>query len=110
MGKGPMEGDISGRAHVCFECGHCGLVHSDGSKSASNKACICGGCGDDSHTNFVELVLPGGRKVPWIERGPKASVAVAARPVQKTGRVKPNDPCPCGSGKKSKKCCHVGGA
>ena len=27
------------------------------------------------------------------------------RPVRKGAKVGPNDPCPCGSGKKYKKCC-----
>ena len=27
------------------------------------------------------------------------------KPVRNTGKVGPNDPCPCGSGKKYKKCC-----
>ncbi len=28
-------------------------------------------------------------------------------PVRKTGKIGPNDPCPCGSGKKYKKCCYA---
>jgi preprotein translocase subunit SecA len=30
---------------------------------------------------------------------------VKSQPVRATGKVGPNDPCPCGSGKKYKKCC-----
>ena len=30
---------------------------------------------------------------------------VKAEPVRKSKKVGPNDPCPCGSGKKYKKCC-----
>ena len=30
---------------------------------------------------------------------------VKKQPVRKTDKVGPNDPCPCGSGKKYKKCC-----
>ena len=30
---------------------------------------------------------------------------VKSQPVRVTGKVGPNDPCPCGSGKKFKKCC-----
>ncbi|MEG1244229.1 MAG: SEC-C metal-binding domain-containing protein, partial [Oscillospiraceae bacterium] len=29
----------------------------------------------------------------------------AQKPVRKGQRIGPNDPCPCGSGKKYKKCC-----
>ena len=35
--------------------------------------------------------------------GPDKSVK--RQPVRKTGKAGPNDPCPCGSGKKYKKCC-----
>ena len=31
--------------------------------------------------------------------------SVKKQPVRNTGKVGPNDPCPCGSGKKYKKCC-----
>ncbi len=34
-----------------------------------------------------------------------ADKTVKAQPVRKTSKVGPNDPCPCGSGKKYKKCC-----
>ena len=36
-------------------------------------------------------------------RGEEAAVAVA--PVRREKKVGRNDPCPCGSGKKYKKCC-----
>ena len=34
-----------------------------------------------------------------------AEATVKRQPVRKTAKVGPNDPCPCGSGKKYKKCC-----
>ena len=34
---------------------------------------------------------------------------VKATPVRKGKKVGPNDPCPCGSGKKYKKCCGAPG-
>ncbi len=34
-----------------------------------------------------------------------ADKTVKQQPVRNTGKVGPNDPCPCGSGKKYKKCC-----
>ena len=34
-----------------------------------------------------------------------ADKTVKQQPVRKTSKVGPNDPCPCGSGKKYKKCC-----
>ena len=37
------------------------------------------------------------------DRGPAVSVGA---PVAGLARVGRNDPCPCGSGKKFKKCCH----
>ena len=40
------------------------------------------------------------------ESGTSASdQTVKRQPIRKTGKVGPNDPCPCGSGKKYKKCC-----
>ncbi len=36
-------------------------------------------------------------------------VAVKKTPIVKKVKVGPNDPCPCGSGKKYKKCCGAGG-
>jgi hypothetical protein len=121
--EGPKEGDVSGRAYVCFDCGHCGLsppvtetdLPSDGGEK---KACICSFCRSDAHTNSIDLILPNGKRMPWIERGAQATTATAVKqqqaavkqqPAAKV-RVKPNDPCLCGSGKKSKKCCHVGGS
>ena len=34
-----------------------------------------------------------------------ADKTVKQQPVKKTSKIGPNDPCPCGSGKKYKKCC-----
>ncbi len=61
---------------------------------------------------LVREAAPEVRRSPWAEaresRGEGMEVASAARPTardasgQKVGR---NDPCPCGSGKKYKKCC-----
>ena len=34
-----------------------------------------------------------------------ADKTLKAKPVRKTEKIGPNDPCPCGSGKKYKKCC-----
>ena len=34
-----------------------------------------------------------------------ADKTVKQQPVKKTAKIGPNDPCPCGSGKKYKKCC-----
>ena len=40
------------------------------------------------------------------ESGTSASdQTVKRQPIRKSGKVGPNDPCPCGSGKKYKKCC-----
>ena len=40
-------------------------------------------------------------KQPPVRKQP----AKKQQPVKKTSKVGPNDPCPCGSGKKYKKCC-----
>ncbi len=39
------------------------------------------------------------------ETATNSDKTVKQQPVRKTGKVGPNDPCPCGSGKKYKKCC-----
>jgi hypothetical protein len=39
----------------------------------------------------------------------KAAAAATSKQHSKKEKVKPNAPCPCGSGKKAKKCCHIGG-
>jgi len=40
----------------------------------------------------------------WLYAGGKLSPQVTQRSVNRVGR---NDPCPCGSGKKAKKCCGI---
>ena len=48
-------------------------------------------------------------KREWVakETGTAAATKsqVKKQPVRNTSKVGPNDPCPCGSGKKYKKCC-----
>jgi len=39
------------------------------------------------------------------ETGTNSDKTVKAQPVRKASKIGPNDPCPCGSGKKYKKCC-----
>ncbi len=39
------------------------------------------------------------------ETGTNSEKTVKSQPVRKSSKVGPNDPCPCGSGKKYKKCC-----
>jgi hypothetical protein len=46
------------------------------------------------------MVLPGG--VPWLDA---AGVRLDTRAPPRSAKVGRNDPCPCGSGKKYKKCC-----
>jgi hypothetical protein len=40
-----------------------------------------------------------------VDHAGASHLPVVARPVQQRGRPRGNDPCPCGSGKKYKKCC-----
>ena len=50
--------------------------------------------------------MQGGAPAPQIPAGHEAPAAAAAQPVHREGpKVGRNDPCPCGSGKKYKKCC-----
>ena len=45
------------------------------------------------------------RKKVAVEFSTSGDKTVKSQPVRVTGKVGPNDPCPCGSGKKYKKCC-----
>ena len=81
---------------------------------------LCETCYEDWKTNDV---VPNGLGRKTISKDPKDHdfrlfkdrgfhpIRRAGAPVQKlrTGsKVKPNDPCPCGCGKKAKKCCGRG--
>lgn len=53
----------------------------------------------------------GGGAAPAVQvamDGRPVAAAVAPK-VKKGAKVRPNDPCPCGSGKKAKKCCYKAG-
>lgn len=67
---GPQVVGRSGQGHICFSCGYCGLEPENRQLAGrvSETACFCGGCGDDSHTNFLQLELPNGQQLPWMER------------------------------------------
>ena len=43
----------------------------------------------------------------WWAKEAKQQRRAAALTEKKEAKAKPNDPCPCGSGKKFKKCCAV---
>lgn len=87
----------------------------------------CSRCSGNVQTNLVRVTQPDGSMVPWIEakseQKKKAEDARAkmekkdAKPDVVVGegsdsgrssdgkKIKPNERCPCGSGKKYKKCC-----
>jgi hypothetical protein len=48
--------------------------------------------------------LPVGRSLDW-EKSPLAANRAPTDPLSRAARVGRNEPCPCGSGKKYKKCC-----
>lgn len=56
------------------------------------------------HKDMMQVELADFRRENgrWLYAGGKLSSQVAQRTVTRVGR---NDPCPCGSGKKAKKCC-----
>ncbi len=56
--------------------------------------------------DMIQVELAEFRRVDgrWLYAGGKLSPQVTQRNVTRVGR---NDPCPCGSGKKAKKCCGV---
>ncbi len=53
----------------------------------------------------VNVVTEPEERVMVVNQGPEAAAPAPAAPGAKVGR---NDPCPCGSGKKYKKCCGKG--
>ena len=104
-GPGPSGPVSMGTACICWECGHVGLPKN--LAMCNDRHTIpghCNNCGERDRTNFVQVRQPDGSVVPWI-----AKAASAAEAVQEgsAGKLKPNDPCPCGSQKKYKKCCKV---
>lgn len=87
-----------GRACICWNCGHVGLPFNaakcgEGSEVPGD----CKMCRNTEQTNFVRVAKPDGTIIPWIE----AKTGMSGR----GKRVKPNEKCPCGSGKKYKRCC-----
>ena len=57
-------------------------------------------------TDMIQVELADFRRENgrWLYAGGKLSPQVTQRTVTRVGR---NDPCPCGSGKKAKKCCGI---
>jgi len=105
---------LIGRGVVCWGCGHVGIPRNTKEcpdKGYSEISPICAACGEDFQTNFIDPQQPDGTKIPWIqveeeenpERAQAAQAAAGRAPASK--KVKPNEPCPCASGKKWKKCC-----
>lgn len=61
---------------------------------------------DDERETIRQAITPNARNIHafWLER--RSDHAPVAQPVRRSApRVGRNDPCPCGSGKKYKKCC-----
>ena len=119
-----------GRAIVCWNCGHCGLP-SNGSETHMVNVTpkgICTNCRSDEETNFLKVTKAQGieagedQAIPWLElkavapgvapaadgKAPEGSIKVQEKEIGggKKVKVKPNDKCPCNSGKKAKVCCH----
>lgn len=68
--------------------------------------------GDQGMVTFCAWFRDGQGLHPYVERSQFVRVngewlytEGESLPYQKTVKIKPNDPCPCGSGKKYKKCC-----
>jgi uncharacterized protein len=59
----------------------------------------------DLRSYWLDRVPPGTLCQDGIDMVPGASPAAGSAPVSHTPEPGRNDPCPCGSGKKYKKCC-----
>lgn len=114
-----------GRACVCWNCGHVGLPsNADKCTKGPVPAGICKMCETNDQTNFVKVSQANGNgELPWMEvkavapesapgssdRAPEGAEKVSPGQRLVSKKIKPNSECPCGSGKKAKKCCHIGG-
>jgi preprotein translocase subunit SecA len=59
-------------------------------------------------TSKVEIEEAAGTAATNLRRG-KNNIVARGDVRKRSEKIKPNDPCPCGSGKKYKKCCGAGG-
>ena len=62
---------------------------------------------DAFHERLVDRIAPAVRQIHafWLERRKRAMEAIRAGAHRRKSEPGRNDPCPCGSGKKFKKCC-----
>ena len=115
---------------VCWGCGYVGLPRNAGEVNqaapasatpenlATAPVASCGRCGDRNQTNLARVTRRDGSVIPWIEGKDQANMSAEEREALKRANAraaaleknggkapKPNSKCPCGSGKKYKKCC-----
>ena len=97
-----------GRACICWNCGHVGLPSNrkkcskEGGYKVKPK---CSSCKEKEQTNWIRVTSKDGKFVPFMELKSVASKEALAAAAGAEKKVKRNDKCPCGSGKKYKKCC-----
>merc|ERR1711957_716974 len=86
----------------------------DMSKYGTHKKITCDGCAIEPTEPNQQRINPISTKLEhhewfcYAENGAFAPMSKAGQPVQtakQPKKVKPNEPCSCGSGKKFKKCC-----
>jgi len=75
------------------------MAHQPKTAATTNQSQIEGNLGNDPNT---ETETNAAKKPTVIKLGPETATQPTLNKIQKIGR---NDPCPCGSGKKFKKCC-----
>ncbi len=97
-----LESDLAAAA----DCPICASEHGIAIASAIRRL---GGTLSEAQRAKVDLLLERQERL-WESLEPGfASVDAAPHFVGRTPRPARNAPCPCGSGKKYKKCCHLGG-
>lgn len=68
---------------------------------------IGGMMGHDRNTmNQVKQMMKNPEAMKQVKKLMNKQMGNPEKPIVKKDKVGRNDPCPCGSGKKSKKCCH----
>mmetsp|Transcript_432 Transcript_432/g.830 ORF Transcript_432/g.830 Transcript_432/m.830 type:complete len:214 (-) Transcript_432:106-747(-) len=125
-GPDPLQPVSIGDACVCWECGTVAIPSNASDCTPNNKDSVfgvCAQCGCRDQTNWIICKQTDGKVLPWIqladpnsavaeaagaaveaEKSPGAIAAPSSQARRVTKKVGPNDPCPCGSGKKFKKC------
>jgi len=66
-GRCTNENAVTGRACICWRCGHCGLERRSATGSQAGLARMCNNCEETEQTNFVMVAPNDGVSIAWRE-------------------------------------------